>query len=164
MSLDPNITFSNLQALNEEFSEIQAAASAGANEYTELEIILTDSDITTLGTGFELLPSLGSTQYYDIESMIFESIKASTNFTTTAENLNINYGAFPIATVPKSVITSSSLANVISKACFLNVTVVNTAAPITLVTDDASSPSDGDYSLRVLIRYKAVDFYVPAPK
>jgi hypothetical protein len=164
MALDTNITFSNLQALNEEFSEVQAQASAGANEYTELEVILTDTDIATLGSGFELLPSLGSTQYYDIESVIFESIKVSTNFTTTAENLDIKYGSSIIGNVPKLVITSSSISNVVAKAAFLNVTVLDTTATVTLSTDDASTPAGGDYLLRVLIRYKAVDFYVAAPK
>ena len=123
-----------------------------------LDINLSPTDIGTFDTGFELFPSLPSGQYYNIIDIVCETIKFSTNFSTTASALNINYGSLTIATLPTLLLTSGSIPNIFAKGLPTGSTVLSPTSAITIGTDDNSIPTGGDYYLNLKIRYKINTF------
>jgi hypothetical protein len=141
------------------------------SEYTIDEFLLFPNDIELLDLGYELLPALDETQYYDIEYIILEGIASTTNWNSFG-SLNIKYNDIIIGQEQGSLLSNPSTSNRFCKIFPYNFSEYdgvsetfsgskNIITPNTAKVElfAPSTPAGGDYLLKVIIKYKINTYY-----
>jgi hypothetical protein len=145
----------------------QLATESGGSEYTETIVDISSAQILNMGTTpIELLPELGSGQYYEVGKMIIEYTHNTSAYNSTSNWLytdggyhaffasiiknasnRLSMSGFPVASIDAAAGVASYGDNEVS---YFN--------KLKLSTWDADDPTDGDGTLRVKIYHKTITF------
>lgn len=133
--------------------------STGGGGYTETIINISSVEILTMGAGILLLPALGSMQYYDIESIIFEFTPNTIPYITggIVNDLQLFYN------VGTTFITGDLITSFVNAVAIVKNQIKDNNQPtygyidldspdgLWLYTDTNANFSNGDGTLRVII-------------
>jgi hypothetical protein len=140
--------------------------------YTETIVNISSSQILNMGTTpIELLPAAGVNKYYDIEKIILEYIPNTISYNTTSGFVRLYYGNLNAAISSKIVgsdnryialITDLKNRSNVSDDTFnpeaVDILYGGEADGILALTSDNGNPTDGDGTMRAIIKYKVKTF------
>jgi hypothetical protein len=140
--------------------------------YTETIVNISSSQILNMGTTpIELLPAAGVNKYYDIENIILEYIPNTISYNTTSGFVRLYYGNLNAAISSKIVgsdnryialITDLKNRSNVSDDTFIpeavDILYGGEADGILALTSDNGNPTDGNGTMRAIIKYKVKTF------